>query len=144
MYKHFPAGLYSVSLLLLLYVGGCFEAGGGFLHYGPPEKIPCGKPWVISAGHDVVPVDPKEKHGKLTERYKNVAIHIRYSSDNNFIAVPMVVESVNPKIGELQMKADMKPIPCESGIEYVGYFIDCVFDNHYNRSKYYIVLVSKD
>lgn len=114
------------------------------MRYGPPKNIVCGKPWVITVDFSLTLADPKEKHGKLAERYKDFVIYIHYSSDNNFIAVPMVVESANPKTGELQMKADMKPIPCDANIEYVGYRIDCMFDNHYNRSKYYIVPVGKD
>jgi hypothetical protein len=142
MGKYFLVGLYSVSLSLLLCVSGCFEAGGMGMYYGPPKNIACGNPWIISVGYYVVPVDPKEKHGKLTERIKDVVIYIHYSSDNNFIAVPMVVERVNPKTGELQMAANMPPIPCDSGIEYVAYYINDMSDNHYNQSKYYIVPVS--
>ena len=144
MCKYFPAGLYSVLFLLLLCISGCNIAGAGFGGHTPPKKIICDKPWVISANYSIVPIDPKEKHGKLTERFKEFVIHIHYSSDNNFIDVPMVVESVNPEIGELQMKANMQPIPCDSGIEYVAYYIDDLFDNHYNMSKYYIVPVSKN
>jgi hypothetical protein len=144
MCKDFWAELFSVLLLLLLCTSGCQVAGGGFGFHSPPKNIVCGQPWVISFSFYVVPIDPKEKYGKLTERYKDVVIHIHYSSDTNFITVPMVVESANPKTGELRMKADMKPIPCDANIEYVGYRMDCMLNNHYNQSKYYIVPVSKD
>ena len=97
------------------------------MFYGHPKRIICDEPWVITVKYVVIPVDPKEKRGKLTERYKNITIHIRDSLNDNFLAVPMAVESVNPEIGEMQMKADMKPIPCNFGIEYVEYYIDCIF-----------------
>jgi hypothetical protein len=130
-------------LCLFPCVSGCNIAGGGFVHYRPPKEIICDKPWVITIGYSVVPVDPKEKRGKLTERYKNITIHIRDSLNNNFLAVPMVIESVNPKIG-MYMKADMNPISCSSGIEYVEYYIDSVFDRRSNSTKTYRIPVSKD
>jgi hypothetical protein len=55
----------------------------------------------------------------------------------------MIVDSVDAETGKLQMKADMNPIPCNSGIEYVGFIIDDTFDNSYNKSDYYIVPVIK-
>ncbi|MGA2679725.1 MAG: hypothetical protein ABSF37_10560 [Sedimentisphaerales bacterium] len=148
MGKYLLAGLYSVSLLLLLCISGCQVAGGrgggGITHYSPLSSVDCGKPWVISVGYSLAMVDRKEKPSKLIERFKAGVVHIHYSSDNNFIDVPMVFESVNPETGKLKMKADMKPIPCDSNIEYVGYLIDFMFDNHYKKSKYHIVPVTKN
>ncbi len=131
-------------LCLSLCISGCNIAGGGFVHYRPPKKIICDQPWVITIGYSVVPVDPKEKYGKLAERWKNVTIHIRDSLNGNFLAVPMVVESVNPQIGEIYYKADMKPLPCNSGIEYVEYYIDEIFGPNYNRTRLYKIPVSKN
>ncbi|MGA2172003.1 MAG: hypothetical protein ABSG82_03180 [Sedimentisphaerales bacterium] len=144
MCKYYSAALYSLLFLGLLCTSGCQVAGGGGMFYGPPNNIICEKPWDITVKYVVVPIDPKEKFGKLTERYKNVTIHLRDSVNSDFVAVPMVVESANSGIGELQMKADMKPIPCNSGIEYVEYYIDCMFNGVYNRTKLYRVPISKN
>jgi hypothetical protein len=144
MCKYFLAGLYSVSLLLLLYISGCLEAGSGHMRYGPPKNIVCGKPWVITVDFSLTLADPKEKHGKLAERYKDVVIHIRDSSNSNFITMPMVIENVTPATGDIQFNATMKAIPCDSGITYVEYYIDEMFNCVYNRTKLYRVPVTKD
>lgn len=143
MWKDFLAGLYSVSLLLLLCISGCLVPRSGGMSHLSPKNIVCGQPWVISAVFYIVPSDPKERYGKLTERYKDVTIHIRDSVNSDFVAVPMVVESANPAKGEIQYLANMKATPCDSGIEYVEYYIDKTFKGIYNRSKYYTVPVSK-
>ncbi len=92
----------------------------------------------------VVPIDPKERYGKLTERYKDVMIHIRNSVNSDFVAVPMVVENANPAKGEIQYIANMKAIPCNAGITYVEYYIDEMFKGVYNGTKSYRVPVNKN
>jgi hypothetical protein len=144
MGKYFLVGLYSVSLSLLLCASGCQVAGGGGMRYNPPENVICGHPWVISADFYIIPPDQKERYGKLTERYKDVTVYICNSRDSNFIAVPMVVESANPKTGDLRMKADMKLIPCDSGITYVEYYICSKLNGVYNRTKSYRVPIIKN
>jgi len=143
MRNKFTAGLYFV-LCLFPWISGCYLPEGGGMFYGPPKKIICDKPWEITVKYVVIPADPKEKYGKLSERYRDVTIHIRDSLNGNFLAVPMVIESVNPEIGEMRMKADMKLIPCDSGVEYVEYYIDNIFGPNYNRTKLYKIPVSKD
>jgi hypothetical protein len=61
----------------------------------------------------------------------------------------MVLENMNLNRGELYWKADMKPILCDSGIEYVEYYIDfsIIEFGHYNKhhgTDFYKVPVSKD
>lgn len=144
MYKYFPAMLYCVLFFLLLCISGCQVAGGGFVHYYPPKKIICDEPWVITIGFSISIADPEEKYGKLAERWKNITIHIRDSSDSNFLAVPMVIQDADPKTGKSYFKADMKPISCDPSIKYVEYYIDEMFDYHYNRTEIYKVPVGKD
>ena len=144
MRKDFPAEIYSVLFFLLLCIGGCYLPSGGGTIHTPSKKIICDKPWVITLGFYVWPEDPKEKYGKLAERWKDVTIHIRDFSNDNFLAVPMVIESVNPEIGEMRMKADMKLIPCDSGVEYVEYYIEDTFGYHYSRTEIFKVPVSRD
>ena len=144
MWKYFVTGLFSGLPLLLLSVSGCLEAGSGHMRYGPPEKIVCGKPWVITVNFSLTLADPKEKHGKLSERYKDVMIHIRDSSNGDFISVPMVIENADPATGDIQFSAIMKEIPCDSGITYVEYYIDEIFNCVYNRTKLYRIPVSKN
>jgi len=143
MYKYLVTGLYYVLFLLLPGITGCIVVGGGGMFHHPPEKIICDKPWVITAIFVVTPRDPKEKYGKLTERW-TVAVNIRNSSIGNFTAVPMVIESVNPEMGELHLKANMKPIPCTPDINYIDYYIDDIFDHNYHRMGLHSVPVSKD
>lgn len=131
-------------LCLFPWISGCYLPGGGGTIHTPSKKIICDKPWEITVEFFVIPVDPKEKHGKLAEEWKDVTIHIRDSLNGNFLAVPMVVESVNPKISKMYLKASMKPIPCDSGIEYVEYYMDFVFDRRNNSTKTYKVPVSKN
>jgi hypothetical protein len=144
MRKAFPAEIYSALFLLLLCISGCNIAGGGGMFYEPPKKIICDKSWDVTVKFVVIPVDPKEKRGKLVERYKNVTIHIRNSLNGDFLAVPMVIENANPKIGEIYYKTDMKPISCNSDIEYVEYYIDDIFGPNYNRTEAFKVPVSKN
>jgi hypothetical protein len=141
MRKYFPAGLYSALFFLLSFINGCYVAGGIHGRCVPPEKIACGKPRVIAI--DIV-VNPPEALGKHIERCKDVTIHIRDSLNGNFVAVPMVLESVRLKFGELHWNATMKPIPCDSGIGYVEYYIDYMFGLKYYRTKYYRIPVSRD
>jgi hypothetical protein len=133
-----------VLLFLLSFIGGCQVAGGGF--GGPilPKNIICDKPWAISAVYSITPPDPREKRGKLTEMYKDVVIHIRYSSDSNFIAVPMAIESVTPTTSEIRFNAIMKPILCDSGVTYIECYIDLMINGVYERNKLYKVQVSKN
>jgi len=119
-------------------------AGGGFLHYRPPEKIVCGTPWVMEVGYSNTPYDPKEKRGKLTEIYKDVAVHIRDSSNSDFVAVPMVLEKAIPATSEIWFISTMKTIPCDSDITYVEYYIENMNNGVYERTRLYRVPVSKN
>lgn len=144
MCKDFWTGLFSVLLLLLLCISGCELAGGGWLHYRPPDKIVCGTPWVMEVGYSITPYDPKEKRGKLTEKYKNVVVHIRDSSDSNYVAVPMVLEKAIPATSEIWFNSTMKPIPCDPAITYVEYYIEHMINGVYERTRLYKVPVSKN
>ena len=54
----------------------------------------------------------------------------------------MVVESLEPKLGRANLKANMPPIPCDSVCEYVEYYYDSISPNDsYNRSKVYTAVV---
>jgi hypothetical protein len=119
--------------------------GGGGGSIRPPEKIICDKPWVIPIVFSVWPDDPKEKYGKLVDRYRNVVIHIYDSTTNDYTTVPAETPGIvfNER-KRLAIRANMKPIPCDSGIEYVEYYIDFVFDGRNNSTKIYRVPVSKD
>ncbi len=148
MYKYFLAGLYSVSLLLLLCISGCYVAGVIWERTLPPDKIICDWPWYASI--DIV-VNPPQIIDKHPERCKNVTVHIRDSADSNFIAVPMVLDSTNLNRGALYLywKAEMKPVPCDSNIDYVEYYIDfsIVEYGHHNVNRStdtYRVPVSKN
>jgi hypothetical protein len=146
MCKDFWAGVFSVLLLLLLCTSGCYVAGSIFTTHHPQNDIVCNISWEIPVE---IHINPPELIGKHPERCKDVTIHIRDSVDGNFIAVPMVLESVNFKVGKLYWKADMKPILCDAGVEYVEYYIDYTIREfgHYNkyyRTDYYRVPVSKD
>jgi hypothetical protein len=110
-------------------------------------NIVCGISW--EATIDIV-VRPPQTVYKHPERCKDVTVHIRDSADSNFIAVHMVLDSANLNRGEcyLYWKAGMKPVPCDSNIEYVEYYIDfsIVKYGHYNvnrRTDCYRVPVSK-
>lgn len=144
MCKDSSAGLFSVLLLLLLCISGCYFPNSVGMRYGPPREIVCGKPWLIELSYHVVPLDPKQKHGKLTERIKDVVIYIHNSSDSNFIAIPLSATNISPEIGEIQFNATMKPVPCDSGIEYVEYYIEETCDCVYNRTRLYRVPVGKN
>jgi hypothetical protein len=144
MCKKFSAGGYFVLFLFLLLIGGCQVAGGGFRRYSPPEKIVCDRPWDITIVYSITMPDPKERYGKLSERWKDVTVHIRDSSDSNFIAVPVVLQSANPKTGESCFKVTMKPVSCGSYIKYVEYYIDYMFDNNYSGTRLYRVPVSRN
>ena len=133
MCKNFGAGLYSV-LLLLLCISGCYVAGITWGRSLPPKNIVCDIPW--EATIDIV-VNPPQLIGNHPERCKDVTIHIRDSVDGNFIAVPMVLEKANLNRGELYWKADMKPILCDAGVEYVEYYIDYTIREFGHYSKYY-------
>ncbi|MDD5134222.1 MAG: hypothetical protein PHP01_02270 [Phycisphaerae bacterium] len=138
---------FCIVLLFTFLLCGCQLAnfaGGGGMYYQPPEKIICEKSWEIKLAFYVWPTDPKEKYGKLSERWKDVIIHIRDSSAGDFSTVPMVLQNVDTNIGKLYFKANMKPIPCSFGIKYVEYYIDEMFDGHYNRTELYRVPVSKN
>ena len=138
MYKY-----YSLLFLILFFIDGCQVAGGGGYFYQPPKEIVCDRPWTIRILFVVTPRDPKEKLGKLTERYKDITIHFHDYAINEFISIPMVVESANTKTGQFQMKAEMKPIPCDSDEKYVDYYIDFTFKGIYNSSKHFIIPVIK-
>jgi hypothetical protein len=143
MHRTFPKGLYSILFFILLFISGCNIAGGGFVEYSPPKKIICNTPWTIIMKFSVVPVDPKEKYGKLAGRYKDVTIHIRDSVNSDFVVVTMIVESVDPATGEIKYIAYMKPISYNTDIRYVEYYMDYMFDHSYNRTELYRVPVSK-
>jgi hypothetical protein len=147
MRSKFSAVGCSILFFLLLYINGCqlaHFAGGGFTYYDPPDKIACDKPWEITVVYSISTADPKEKYGKLAERWKDATIRIRDSSKGDFLAVPMVIQSVDLKTGESYFKATMKPIPCDSNIAYLEYYIDVIFDNNYNRTTLYRVPVGRN
>jgi hypothetical protein len=147
MHKYYQAVLYSVLFLVLLCIGGCqllHFAGGGFHSHMPPEKIICDKPWTVTISFCITMPDPKEKYGKLAGRWKDVTIHIRNSSDSNLVAVPMVLQSADPKTGYSVFSADMKPIPCDPNVKYVEYYEDGRFDNCFSGTRLYRVPVSKN
>jgi hypothetical protein len=142
MCRYFKRGL-CYLLFLLPYIGGCQLAGGGFLHYRPPDKIVCGAPWLMEVGYSNTPYDPKEKRGKITEIYKDVSVHIRDSSNSDFVAVPMVLEKAIPATSEIWFISTMKTIPCDSDITYVEYYIENMNNGVYERTQLYKVPVSK-
>ena len=142
MFKRF-----CIILLFAFLLCGCQLtnfAGGGGMYYQPPGKIICDKSWEIALAFCVWPADPKEKYGELSERWKDVTIHIRDSSTGDFLTVPMVLQNADPKTGKSYFKADMKPIPCSFGIKYVEYYIDEMFDGHYNRTELYRIPVNEN
>ena len=124
--------LFAVLFFLPLCISGCYFAGSIFTYHHPQNNIVCNISWEIPVE---IHINPPQRIGNHPERCKDVTIHIRNSADSNFIAVPMVLENANLNRGELHWKADMKPISCDSGIEYVEYYIDYTFG--YNYSKYY-------
>jgi hypothetical protein len=130
--KYYALTLYSLLFLGLPCISGCYVAGGVCGMTAPPRNIPCDNPCVITIS---IFVNPPEALGKHIERCKNVTLHIRNSLSDNFAAVPMVLESANFNAGELCWNATIEPIPCDSHIEYVEYYIDYTFG--YNYSKYY-------
>jgi hypothetical protein len=132
-------------LCLFPCISGCYLPGGGGGSIRPPKKVICDKPWVITTVFSVWPDDPQEKYGKLTDRYRNVVIHIRDSTTNDYTAVPAETPGVVFHEGtRLAVKANMKPIPCDSGIEYVEYYMDFVFDGRNNSTKKYRVPVIRE
>jgi len=145
MRKYYPGVLYSLLFLGLLCTSGCYVAGITWGRSLPPKNIVCGVSWETTI--DIV-INPPQLIGNHPERCKDVTIHICNSADSNFIAVPMVLENANLNRGELHWKADMKPILCDSGVEYVEYYIEYTIREfgHYNkyyRTDYYKVPVSK-
>jgi hypothetical protein len=56
----------------------------------------------------------------------------------------MVLRKANPETGDACFRVDMKPITCGSGIKYVEYYIDEMFDEHYNRTELYKIPVSRN
>ena len=89
--------------------------------------------------------NPKDWRFKLTEECKNFTVHFRESSSGDFLAVPMVIENLDTKIGRAYLEATMPPIPCGAGIEYVEYYYDHITPNYiYNRSKVHRASVSGD
>jgi hypothetical protein len=99
---------------------------------------------MIEVGYSITPPDPKERRGKLTEKYKDVAVHIRGSSDSNFVAVPMVLEKAIPATSEIWFISTMKTVPCDSNITYVEYYIENRTNGVYGRTQLYRVPVSKN
>ncbi|MGA2679780.1 MAG: hypothetical protein ABSF37_10845 [Sedimentisphaerales bacterium] len=110
--------------------------------HNPPKKIACDNPWVIEIDICIIPYETLGSH---IDRCKDVTIHIRDSSNNSYTAVPMIVEKINRNLGRMDLKADMKPIPCDSNIGYVEYYIDYMFGRKgykYYRTDIYRVNVS--
>lgn len=124
-------------------MSGCQIAGSGHMRYIPPQKIICNKEWKTEICVSLTLPDPKEKYGKFVDRYKDVNIHIRDSLNENYINVPMIIKKADQATGEIIFTTTMKAIPCNTGIEYVEYYIDFIFDHNYQRTKIYKIPVSK-
>jgi hypothetical protein len=134
MCKKLSAVLYSVLFLLLLCISGCYVAAVTWGKSLPPKNIVCDKSWEVTI--DIV-VNPPQLIDKHSERCRDVIVHIRNSADSNFIAVPMVLDSMNLDRGEFYWKADIKPVSCDSNIEYVEYYIDYSIVEFGHYSKYH-------
>jgi hypothetical protein len=132
MRKIFAIPLISLLFLSMFCISGCYVAGSVYGITPPPRNIICENPCTITV---TIFGNPPEMLGKHIERCKNVTLHIRYSSNNDFTSIPMALEKVNSDAGELCWNANIDPFTCDIGIEYVEYYIDYTFG--YNYQKYY-------
>ena len=142
MRKYFRIVVYFILLFSILGIDGCGLGARLNANHNPPQKIVCDNPWAIEIDICIIPYKTLGSH---IDRCKDVAIHIRDSSNNSYTAVPMIVENINRNLGKINLKADMKPIPCDSGIGYVEYYIDYMFGRKgckYYRTDLYKVPVS--
>ncbi len=121
--------------LCMLLVGGCWWAGSGTMHV-PIDTIRCGKPWTVRVMYQN---DPKDWRVNLKKESTNFRLNYRVGPSGEYIAVPMVAEKLEPKIGRAYLKADMPSVSCDKLGEYVEYYYDHTnsYSNSYNKSNIY-------
>jgi hypothetical protein len=140
MHNKFMSGLWFLLIPLTLCTSGCWWGGGGTFHH-PLPTVHRGEPWVVKVQYST---DPRDWRWSLSEKCKNFTAHFRDSQSEDFLAVPMVIVSMEPKIGRAELEAKMPAVPCDAGIEYVEYYYDNITPNYvYNRTKVFRIPVSR-
>lgn len=123
--------LCAVAIFLLT---GC-AGGGGSVHI-PPEYIEANSPTAIKMELTVCGAGS----GKLNERYTNITLYYRISGQEEFTSVSMIPTSITKK--RLYVQATLPPFDVEDNT-FVEYYIDFLFDGHYNKREIVRVPVKK-
>jgi len=115
-------------------ITGC-PGGGGSLHH-PPKYIKANCSTVLEMELTVWGAG----RGKLNKRYTDITLHYRVSGQEKFTSVSMIETSVTKK--RLIVQATLPPFNVK-GDAFVEYYIDFLFDGHYNKREIVRVPIKK-
>jgi hypothetical protein len=117
-----------ICLAFSSFIAGCGGglAGGGGSYHTPPKAIRIGQPTALSVDFKAWGAGA----GKLSTRYKNVLCHYRIVGSEVYSEIPMTPTSETPE--RLTVEGVIPPMAAKPG-DQLEYYIDEMFDGHYNR-----------
>lgn len=138
MWRKFTTKIDLLLFLVMFFINGCWWAGSGTYHRAL-KTIPCDKPWVIRIQYKK---DPNNWRINLSEKAESYQVYYRLITSGEYVAVPMTVESIEPKLGTANLKAEMPSVPCGNIGEYLEYYYcSMTSDSAYNEPRIFKAVV---
>ena len=136
---NYRKGLCFLLLIMIFSASGCWWGGGGTMHH-PIDTVCCDEPWAVKVMYKN---DPKDWRVNLAKEAENFQVHYRVSPSNKFVAVPMSIEKLESKLGNVYLQVNMPPVSCDTAGDFVEYFYDYAasYCDCYTKSPVYKAVV---